>query len=351
MMLRLFGASLRRRPPQLALVALAVFVAATTWAALAGFSARSRARLAADLRAFGPNLVVRPQVGAPLLPVGEVGRVAGLPAVEVAAGVAELSAAALPALAGSGLRLFVSGPEILRLHPGWELEGHWPRAGEVALGAAAAPRAAAALARPVSGRITTGEALDDAVFLPIEDLPSLGVVGLDRIEARAAPARLTEAARDIEAAVAGAEARPLARVSAGDARLARRILLLLGAIGAVTLALALISVTGATAALLNERRGEMALLAALGYSGRKLAGLVAAELGAAALVAAVAGALGGEWLAGGLGRRFYGAAGPGLTAGGALAAAAAAAAVVAVGVAVTLLRIGRLEVAAVLRGE
>jgi len=352
MMLRLFVASLRRRPRQLALVGLAVAVAATTWAALGALSARSRARLAADLRHFGPNLVLRPQLGAPpRLPVGEVARVAAVPAIEAAAGVAEPPAAALPALADSGLQVFVSGPEILRLHPGWELDGDWPRSGEMALGAEVAPPETAALGRPISGRLTTGQALDRAVFLPVEDLPALGIDGLDRIEARAAPARLEEAVHDLEAAVAGAEALPLTRVSAADAGLERRLLLLLGGIGAVTIALALISVASATAALLNERRAEIALLAALGYSGRRLAGVVAAELAAAALAAAGAGALAGELLAAALARRLFESSGAAVTASGPLAAVAAAVVVVGAGLWVTLQRVGRLDAAAVLRGD
>ena len=353
MMLRVFAASLRRRARQLALVALAVGVAATTWAALAAFSARSRARLAVDLSAVGPNLVLRPQVGAPpRLALDEVARAAALPAIEVAAGIAEPPAAAVPALAASGLRLFASGPEILRLYPTWEIEGAWPRRGEMALGAELTPADAAALPpRPISGRLTTGQALDSAIFLPLADLPGLGVEGVDRIEVRAAPARLEAAIRELESAVAGAEVRPLERVTATDRRLERRLVVLLGGIGALTLALALISVAAATAALLNERRAEIALLSALGYSGHRVAGLVAAELAAAALVAAAAGALCGELVAAGLARRLFGAAGAAVTAGGALAAAAAALVVVAAGVLVTLRHLGRLEPAAVLRGD
>jgi len=213
------------------------------------------------------------------------------------------------------------------------------------------PPEAAALGRPISGRLTTGQALDRAVFLPVEDLPALGIDGLDRIEARAAPARLEEAVHDLEAAVAGAEALPLTRVSAADAGLERRLLLLLGGIGAVTIALALISVASATAALLNERRAEIALLAALGYSGRRLAGVVAAELAAAALAAAGAGALAGELLAAALARRLFESSGAAVTASGPLAAVAAAVVVVGAGLWVTLQRVGRLDAAAVLRGD
>src|SRR6202040_2613084 len=75
-------ASLRRRPRQLALILAAVLVAAATVATLAAFSVRAETRLGAGLAAFGPNLVVRPQIGgAPALPPGTAARVRQVPGV------------------------------------------------------------------------------------------------------------------------------------------------------------------------------------------------------------------------------------------------------------------------------
>lgn len=65
MLFRLLTASLVRRFRQLALIAVAITVAAATVSTLATFSQRAEASLTADLEAFGPNLTVRPQVGAP----------------------------------------------------------------------------------------------------------------------------------------------------------------------------------------------------------------------------------------------------------------------------------------------
>jgi predicted lysophospholipase L1 biosynthesis ABC-type transport system permease subunit len=79
---RLVFASLRRRPRQLVLIAAAILVAAATVATLAAFSARADRRLAGQLAEFGPNLVVRPQVGgAPELPPGAAAQVAAVPGV------------------------------------------------------------------------------------------------------------------------------------------------------------------------------------------------------------------------------------------------------------------------------
>jgi hypothetical protein len=79
---RLVLASLRRRPRQLALILAAVMVAAATVATLAGFSERAGRRVTAGLAAFGPNLVVRPQVGSPpAVPAGAADRVRAIPGV------------------------------------------------------------------------------------------------------------------------------------------------------------------------------------------------------------------------------------------------------------------------------
>jgi ABC-type antimicrobial peptide transport system permease subunit len=269
MVLRMVIASLRRRFRQLALILIAVLVAAATVATLAGFSARTHDRLGASLAAFGPNLMVRPQVG---------------------------------------------GPETL-------------------------PLAAVERVREVSG------------------VQRVSGVAVDHIEVRADPARLDEVARQIEERVEGVEARPLLKVAESDARITRRLTLVLVAVSSVSFLLALLSVGAATTALLGERRTEVGLLLALGYTGRRVGGFLAAELLAAAVVAALAGQLLGGLAAGTLADRLLGAAGIGggggswMTWSGLAAAAAVAALVVGSSLVLALHRIERLDAARVLRGE
>jgi predicted lysophospholipase L1 biosynthesis ABC-type transport system permease subunit len=176
---------------------------------------------------------------------------------------------------------------------------------------------------------------------------------LDRIEVRARPDRLGAVAAAIEARLPGVEARPLLRVSRSERDLVRRVTWLLGAAALVTCLLALVSVGAVTTALVVERRREIGLLAALGFSGRRISTLFAAELLAAALAAAVVGHLAGEAAAGRLATGVLGlAGGAGASVGSSLpAAAAAAVAVVAAALAVALRRVGAIDPAAVLRGE
>jgi len=183
--------------------------------------------------------------------------------------------------------------------------------------------------------------------------------GFDRIEVRAEPARLAAVAAAIEARVEAVEARPLLRVSESDARVTRRLTLVLAAVSAVSFALALLSVGAATTALVGERRVEIGLLMALGYTGRRVAKLFAAELLAAAVVAGLAGVLLGEIAATGLAHRLLGAGGGmaltwsgfGLTWSGFAAASAVSVLVVGLSMTVALHRVERLDAARVLRGE
>jgi len=175
---------------------------------------------------------------------------------------------------------------------------------------------------------------------------------IDRIEVRVDPGRVAEVAAAIEAAVPGVEAAPLLRASVSDVRLTRRLTLLLAAVSAVSLLLALLSVGAATTALMGERRSEIGLLLALGYTGRRVGLFFGAELLAAALLAGVAGQLAGEVAASHLAGRLLGGGGSlELTWSGFLAAATAAVLVVGTSMAVALRRVERLDAAHVLKGD
>jgi hypothetical protein len=361
-----------RRPRQLLLIQLAVLVAAATCSTFAGFVARGGQRLRADLQQFGPNLIVRPQAtAAARLPLADLERVRSILGVTIVAGVAELRGEVVGAAEGLAVRVGVDGERALvfadaalpLLHPRWELAGRWPLAGEVALGGAVTATGAPpgdsqeALGRPVAGRLVTGEALDSAVFLPLVDLEGLAggagaPPGVDRIEVRAEAARLQEVAAAIEASLAGAEARPLLARSAADQSLSRRLALLLGVAGGLTLLLAALTVAAAAGAVVGERRSEIGLFLALGWGRRRVAELFAAELLAGAVLAAVAGELVGEAAAAGLVRRALAeSAAVELSVTGLLAAAGGALVVVGVALAAALRRLGRFSAAELLAGD
>jgi hypothetical protein len=175
---------------------------------------------------------------------------------------------------------------------------------------------------------------------------------LDHADVRADPGRLEGVARAIEARVEGVEAVPLRRVSQSDARLTRRLTLVLVAVSAVSFLLALLSVGAATTALIGERRAEIGLFLALGFTGRRVGGFLAAELLAAAVLAGAVGEIAGELAAGGLARHVLGVGGGiAMTWGGFAASALVAVLVVGSSMAVALRRVERLDAARVLRGD
>jgi predicted lysophospholipase L1 biosynthesis ABC-type transport system permease subunit len=181
-----------------------------------------------------------------------------------------------------------------------------------------------------------------------------GGAALTQVDVRARPDRLDAVAAAVEARLPGAEARPLLRVSRAERDLVRRVTWLLGAAALLTCLLALVSVGAATTALVVERRREVGLLIALGFTGRRVSALFAAELLTAALLAAVAGQVAGEAAAGRLAAGLLGraAAVSAASVGWALPAAAlAAVAVVAAAMTLALRRVESVDPAAVLRGE
>lgn len=193
---------------------------------------------------------------------------------------------------------------------------------------------------------------DGTAIAPERAMPG----GILRLDVRVEPSRLDEVAREIEAEVAGVEARPLLRVSRSDERVTRRVLRLLAAVSGVSLLLALLSVSAATAALVGERRTEIGLMLALGCSVGRVGRLLASELLIATLAAALVGELLGELAARDLAYRLLGAlpaaqTPAAISGSGLLGAATVAVLVVGVSMSIALSRIGRLDAARVLKGD
>lgn len=358
---RWIWASLTRRPRQLALIAAAVALAAGTVATLAGFAQRAEEGLDDELTAFGPNLLVRPQVGGPvMLPAEEAARLREIPGVLAAAGWIDVDPMDLDLVeldsTASGLTAVAVERSVLEVHPSWELIGTWPQAGQALLGADVAARERlAAGGLEITGSLDTGGELDRALFLDAAtSIDTAALPGFHRIEVRTERGRLDEVAAAVAARVAGAEARPLRRVSLAEAGLIRRLTLLLAGVSAVAVALALISVIAATTALMEVRRTELGLLLALGCTERRVAALFAVEVVAAALVAALVGAVAGEMIARGMAVRLLGSvqetAASAFTWSGPVAAALAALLVVGGSLALAVRRGGNLDPARLLKG-
>ena len=356
MIARVLASSARHRPGYLLTVLVATAAAATALAAAAGLAARLHDAVAAG-SALGVNLLVRPQPGGPpTLAADEAARLRALPGVEAVVPWAELGVAA-------GRPLLATTREALALHRGWLLDGRWPARGELLAGAGTALATGAWVdtplgARRVAGVLRTGEALDGALLLDLAALGDGGGAprGVQRFEVRADPRRVDAVAAAAAASVAGAEARPLLRVTATRARLTARLTAILAGAGVLTAMLALGTLAAASLAQLHGRRRELALFFALGYGRGWVTRLLAFELLGVGTLAWLLGTAAGALLAAAFARSLLdGDAGAPLLnaagAWGALAALVGAGAVLALTVRLMTRRLAGLEPAAVLAGR
>jgi hypothetical protein len=362
---RVLASGLRHRPGYLLTVLVATAAATTALAAAAGLAGRLRAAVAAGDE-LGVNLLVRPQPGGPAsLAASDGERLRALAGVAAVVPWAELGE--VPLAGGARRPLLATSAAAPALHRGWQVEGRWPGAGETLAGADAGLAPGARVETPlgplrVVGLLRTGEALDGALLVDLAALeareaspPPGGPLAVQRFELRADPRRVEAVAGAAMRAVAGAEARPLLRVTQTRARLVARLTWILAGAGALTALLALGTLAAASVSQLHARRREIALFFALGYGRAWVGRLLALELLVAAAAAWLLGALAGGLLADRFARQLLGAA-PGAstlapTAAGAAAALAGAALVLAATLRLTARRLETLQPAALLAGR
>ncbi len=329
------GALLGRRGRVLLAVA-AIAIGTSVAAALLLVSRDVGAKVARELRAYGPNLVIAPEAGTLALgnrelSLGVVGGEARLGGAtrawldgETAAGRLVGAVALRYAVGQRGTApAIVAGtdlPALARLYPTWTLTPAGAPGGGVDAIAGAAAAAALGLVAgdgatlEISGarglrplgltRIViarTGGPEDRQVFVRADRLAeALGDdagsapfhLALARADG-ATPAILAYAARPLPPAVMreGATLRAVRQLSAGDGEVLRRLSLLLVTVTVVALGSAILCSMSTLTDLVVERRREIALLRALGAGRTDLVRLFATEalaLGAAGGLAGLA---------------------------------------------------------------
>jgi putative ABC transport system permease protein len=281
-------------------------------------------QLGKELAAYGANLLVLPR-SAPLRfglgalelgPVEEERRLREADVLALArgdAGVEKIAAALVARVRVNDQAAGAAGYrwDALRgLNPLWRVAPRWPEGGEAMAGAGLAARLGLAAggelrveagARSARVRLAaiaeTGGPEDGDLFLPLPLLQELtgagGEVSLALVRADLASRPPEEAARAIEAAVPGAEARTLAQVASAEgallAKVKRLLLLVTLALGAATA----FTVSGTLGVLLLARRQELGLCLALGAAPATVRRLLLAEAAASGLAGGLAGCVGG----------------------------------------------------------
>lgn len=184
----------------------------------------------------------------------------------------------------------------------------------------------------VAAILSTGEEADDRVLMPLERLQQLthreGLI--DRIDvaaltkpeddfARRDPKTMTPSeferwnctnyvisiAHEIEQAIPGAQARPVRRVSDSEGKILDKVSGLMGLITLAALLSAALTVWSLTAATMMERRGEIAIMQAMGAGRSIVAALLGLEIALVGIVGGAIGALAGVFLAKFVGRSVF----------------------------------------------
>jgi putative ABC transport system permease protein len=278
--------SLTLRASQFSLALLAVTVGVSVAATAFDLRADLDRKMSRELRSYGPNLLLTPDTS--LFP-------ASLPGIEGPRHIEEGVVGALPALAGETAPVLASpvlyatglagewavtiagidADSARDLFPYWKIEGRWPSMtgpdtgggtgkaarpdGECLVGSRLASAAgwrggdrvqidlpgATGLSLLVSGILSSGEAEEDQIFVPLPLLQGstgrAGEVSLVAARVEGGTGRVEELAR-AAAEAHGVQARPLRQVVEAEGRLLDRLGLMMTLLGGLILALSALCV-------------------------------------------------------------------------------------------------------------
>jgi len=369
MIVRFVQDSIRRAPGRKAMLVAAIAMGAAVAASMLGVMLSIGDKVNRELRSAGANIVVRKRsavvtggVGSVTTgTVGEANYMAEADAVKVREIFWGLAITGFsPSLAARDGNIPVSGvwfdhpyrepagttarTGIRAINPAWTVQGRWAAddAPECVVGEGLARRrgwkpgtALSLLGETcqVVGILSTGGDTDDQVLIPLHVLQRLaGKTGrIDRIDvaaitkpedefARRDPGTLSASelerwsctnyvlsiAYEIEQAIPGTVARPVRRVADSEGRILDRVGGLMGLIALAALLSAGLTVWSLTAAAMMERRGEIAIMQAIGAARWMVAMLLGIEVALVGLAGGLIGAASGVFLARFVGRAVFG---------------------------------------------
>ena len=339
---RFLSRSLRLRAPTLLFALLAVTVGAAMAATMLNLQADVAAKMSRELRRFGPNLLLTPAPNRSPATLDEqaVHGAAGLEGSALLVAAGDVSDAGGGGQAAPAAVIGVDFAALRRINPSWRVQGSWPDAGSSCLvGAALAARAglapggrarvllaatragvaagtaagnaagpgqpAGAITLPVAGLLTTGEAEDDQVFVPLAALQEAtglrGRVSLAAYAVDGGVQGVERAARALVAAVPGSTARPLRPIAAAQGLILGKLDRMMVLLTAVVLILSALCLATTLLAMVVEREAEIGLMRSMGAGDGDV---VRMFLGEVSLLGVAGGGLG--LLLGALGSRLVG---------------------------------------------
>ena len=331
---RFLSRSLRLRAPTLLFALLAVTVGAAMAATMLNLQADVAAKMSRELRRFGPNLLLTPAPNRSPATLDEqaVHGAAGLEGSALLVAAGDVSDAGGDGHAAPAAVIGADFASLRRINPSWRVQGSWPDAGSSCLvGAALAARAglapggrarvligttrtgvaagpgqpSGALTLQVAGLLTTGEAEDDQVFVPLAVLQEAtglrGRVSLAAYAVDGGVQGVERAARALVAAVPGSTARPLRPIAAAQGLILGKLDRMMVLLTAVVLILSALCLATTLLAMVVEREAEIGLMRSMGAGDGDV---VRMFLGEVSLLGLAGGILG--LLLGALGSRLVG---------------------------------------------
>ena len=352
MIVRFVRDSIRRSPKRKALIIAAIALGTAVATAMLGVMLSIGDKINLELRQAGANIVVTSEAAALTGGIGGV-------TTSVTGAASDIHESDLPnikkifwglnitgytpSLTAHDGAITVQGAQFTSLramNPTWQItQGAWApdksdaTSNDCMAGAGLARRNAwtagtqiTVLGQPckIAGIVSSGDEADDRILLPLATLQQLihkpGLV--DRIDvaaltkpeddfARKDPKTMTSKeferwnctnyvtsiAHQIEEAIPGTEARPVRRIADSEGKVLDKIRGLMALITLAALLSAGLSVWSLTATTMMERRGEIAIMQAIGGARWLVATLLGSEIALIGLAGGVIGAFTGIWLA------------------------------------------------------
>jgi len=355
MIVRFVRDSIRRSPRRKALIIASIALGTAVATAMLGVMLSIGDKINVELREAGANIVVTSRAAALTGGVGGVTAAASgnandiqeslIPNIGKIFWALNITGVSPSLLAHDGVLTIqgVSFPDTRALNPTWQItNGRWANdANECVVGAGVARRNGWAAGNTITilgepfkvvGIVSSGDEADDRVLVPLARLQALthkpGVV--DRVDvaaltkpeddfARKDPKTMTSKeferwnctnyvtsiAHQIEEAIPGTEARPVRRVADSEGKVLDSISGLMALITFAALLSAGLSVWSLTATTMMERRGEIAIMQAIGGARWLVATLLGSEIALIGLVGGIIGAVAGAWLARAVGQSVF----------------------------------------------
>jgi putative ABC transport system permease protein len=369
MIVRFVRDSIRRSPKRKALIVIAIALGTSVATAMLGVMLSIGDKINLELRQAGANIVVTSQASALTGGIGGVTATASgaandfqeslVPKIKSIFWGLNITGFAPSLLARDGTSTVqgvwfshnyrapdgtMQSTGIRAVNPTWQVtRGHWisDDSNDCMIGAGLARRNgwSASGTIPVFGEsckvagvISSGDEADDRILLPLARLQQLthksGLV--DRIDvaaltkpeddfARKDPRTMTSRelerwnctnyvtsiAHQIEEAIPGTQARPVRRVADSEGKVLDKISGLMALITLAALLSAGLTVWSLTATTMVERRGEIAIMQAIGGARWLVATLLGSEIALIGLAGGVIGAFAGVWLARAVGQSVF----------------------------------------------